>query len=99
MTQNRINLNVCLDLLAGCGGNESSLAKVREVATHFFALVLGEAGAYPNGALNATEVESGISQGKIHAIKMFRERTGVGLKEAKEAVEKYFDDNHLKFKN
>jgi ribosomal protein L7/L12 len=45
--------------------------------------------AAPPGPDPLTEVLALIAQGKkIQAIKVYRERTGVGLKEAKDAVER-----------
>jgi ribosomal protein L7/L12 len=43
------------------------------------------------------EVECGTSRGRIPTIKMYRQRTGAGLKEAKDAIEDHFRNNNLTF--
>jgi len=48
-------------------------------------------------ALTIEEVRVGLNSGKIPAIKLFRERVGVGLKDSKEAVEKFFAAAGLTF--
>lgn len=40
---------------------------------------------------NENEVSIGLNQGKIASIKAYRERTGKGLAESKDAMEKHFD--------
>lgn len=44
-------------------------------------------------ALLPDEIDLGKDQGKIPCIKEVRARTGMGLKEAKDLVEKVFDQN------
>lgn len=51
----------------------------------------------PKPALTSDEIHAGITQGKIAAIRRHRERTSFGLRESKDAVEKYFQDNGLTF--
>jgi len=50
-------------------------------------------------AVTKTEESLGINQGKIAAIKEYRSRTGLGLKESKEAVEEHFTRKGLTFGN
>jgi ribosomal protein L7/L12 len=47
--------------------------------------------------LTAGEIRIGKEKGKIPSIKAYRERTGVGLKEAKDFVEDYFTKYNLEF--
>ena len=46
---------------------------------------------------NENEVTLGTKNGKIPAIKAYRERTGVGLVEAKQIMEAYFDKKGYTF--
>ena len=46
-----------------------------------------------DGVLTPQEVEAGRRHGKIQAIKALRDRTGMSLKDSKEAVEEYFKAN------
>jgi ribosomal protein L7/L12 len=47
----------------------------------------------PNNLTKAEQLKARETYGKIPAIKMVRERTGVGLKEAKDAVENWMGKN------
>jgi hypothetical protein len=53
----------------------------------------------PSQYLTLGEVDTGKQVGKIACIKQVRERTGIGLKEAKDLVEKWFADRNYVFKN
>lgn len=94
MTQNRHNLESALNLLDGCRDTVSS-GKVASLARHFFGLVLQEGMLKPASqiVLTAEEIDAGKYQGKIPCIKLHRGRTGMGLKESKDAVEEYFHKN------
>jgi ribosomal protein L7/L12 len=51
-------------------------------------LGFGDPGAMQPGMTDMTEIEQMLRKGqKIEAIKIYRQKTGVGLKEAKDAVE------------
>lgn len=50
------------------------------------------------GQLTETEIIAGVRDGKIPAIRLYRERTGLGLKDSKDHVEHYFTVNNLQFK-
>lgn len=65
---------------------------IRDAATHTFNLIFSEV-----GTLTPEEVEAGQKEGKIAAIRAIRDRTQLGLKEAKEMVENYFIKHGLKF--
>lgn len=47
--------------------------------------------------LTAYEIDLGVKQGKVAAIKEYRSRTCSSLLEAKNAVENYFSRNGLRF--
>ncbi len=47
--------------------------------------------------LTNTEVDMGEREGKIACIKMYKNRTGCSLVDAKNFVEKYFHENDLQF--
>lgn len=47
--------------------------------------------------ITAGEISIGQERGKIPCIKSYRERTGAGLKEAKDMVEDYFTKYNLSF--
>ena len=51
-----------------------------------------------NQELTPQEVDEGQYKGKIACIKMHRNRTGMGLKDSKDAVEAYFNKLGLYFK-
>lgn len=51
----------------------------------------------PKLTLTKSEIFEGQTHGKIACIKAFRTRTGFGLFDAKNFVEKYFADNGLTF--
>jgi ribosomal protein L7/L12 len=52
-----------------------------------------------SGELTRQEIDLGLTQGKIAAIKEHRARTRMGLKESKDIVEEYFLKNGLRFYN
>ena len=47
--------------------------------------------------LTNTEVDTGEREGNIACIKMYKNRTGCGLVDAKNFVENYFKENNLEF--
>lgn len=47
---------------------------------------------------NKAEVDEGRFVGKLHAVKMYRDRTGCGLRQCIENLTKYFEDNRYEFK-
>jgi ribosomal protein L7/L12 len=49
------------------------------------------------GIVTYKEVQIGLYQGKLEAVKEYKNRTGYPLLEAKRIVEKYFEDHNLKF--
>ena len=50
-----------------------------------------------NRLVTDEEILTGLNTSKVAAVKMYRTRTGVNLKEAKEAIESHFDKNGLEF--
>lgn len=50
-----------------------------------------------DSAITAHEEVLGKTQGKIHAVKAYKERTGLRLMPSKIAIEKHFEDHNLKF--
>lgn len=48
-------------------------------------------------AVSSEEVTAGIRDGKLEAVKQYKNRVGCGLIDAKNIVEKHFKDNNLKF--
>lgn len=53
----------------------------------------------PFNQLTKEEIQLGVSDGKIACLKAYKERTQRGLKESKDAIEKYFTDNNLMFRH
>lgn len=66
--------------------------RIREIAQYEFNRIF-----HADGSLTEEEIRLGTQQGKIAAIREYRSRTGLGLKEAKDAVEDYFLRKGLKF--
>lgn len=50
-----------------------------------------------NGMVTQEEERIGKTQGKLQAVKAYKERTGMRLMPSKIAVEKHFEDNNLQF--
>jgi len=76
---------VFLSLLARGGGNVSARLPSMERKLD---LILTNLGIDPNQGLDQQITELVRSGQKIEAIKLYREQTGVGLKEAKDYVER-----------
>lgn len=48
--------------------------------------------------INALELYKGLFDGKLYATKLYKERTGKNLIDAKHSVERYFEEHGFKFR-
>lgn len=47
--------------------------------------------------VNSLEMLEGVTKGRVHAIKMYKQRTSKSLKDSVEAIDGYFKKNGLNF--
>lgn len=80
--------------------NEIQKGIEKELLTHFRANVSGLADLLgsQDAALTLAEIDAGKNVGKLEAVKMYKNRTGSTLMQAKKSVEEYFEKLGLVFK-
>lgn len=80
--------------------NEIQKGIEKELLTHFRANVgvLADLLGKDDAPLNFAEIDAGQKMGKLEAVKMYKNRTGVTLMQAKKSVEEYFGKLGLEFR-
>lgn len=92
-------ITALLELVVASNQRSGRTTKEYQGLYKLFMEGIAELAPVPNGILSQAEINVGQQTGKLDAVKMYKERTKESLMDSKRTVEKFFEDNNLKFKS